>query len=503
MHDPHLHLLVDDHEIQHYTNLLRVINRPRKLDGPVLRCDQPWEGAQRLQAWGSVIRESDGTFRCWYWTMDNPTFDPDQATRGGYGYAESDDGIHWKKPDLGTIEFRGSRENNMFYTFSPEMVQCGDYNLADQRTGIPVFDEEGKELGLANHMDGFTVVRDDQEPDPEMRYKLFGNMQNHLMWNQQDRYRGLTDEEAMAALKVFGQYIDTSPDGIHWARRPRRFSPGKYGDYMMVGRDERNNEWLLNERTFGLGGRNAGLRRSKDPRKWPATTPMCFAPGPDTDFGRRQEWHGGITPFNYGNMDLGLLETWAVAGRGNGCELITHRDGQDWHRVEPGRLFLDNGPEGSFDYSLAWPTHNPPIRVNDELFIFYTCGGQRPAANQDNEMGIAVAIVGLDRFAGLAHARAEPGELLTKPMVIERPRLTLNIEALVNADVQLAVCSADGAVLPDYGFENSQIDIYADPFRCEARWKSKPDLSELVGKEIWLHFRIKGAAIYSYRFHDG
>jgi len=502
MHDPHLHLLVDDHEIQHYTNLLRVLNRPKKLEAPVIVPDQPWEATQRLQAWGSVLRETDGTFRCWYYSTDNPVFDPEQMTRGGYGYAESRDGIHWEKPDLGLIEFRGSKQNNMFYTFAPDKVQNGDYQLALQRSGIPMYDEQGVELGLANHMDGFTVVRDDTDPDPNQRYKLFGNMQNHLMWNQKDRYPGLTDEEAQAALTVFGQYIDTSPDGIRWSHTPKRFTPAKYGDYMMVTRDERNRQWLLNERTVGLAGRTAGMRASKDVWNWPATTPMCFAPGPDTDFARKHEWHAGMTPFNYGNMDLGLLEKWTNAGQGNGCELISHRDGQDWHRVEPGRMFLNTGPEGAFDHNMAWPTHNPPIRVGDNLHIYYTCSGMRPSADCDTPMGIAVAIIGVDRFAGLAHARAQPGELLTKPIVVEKPNLSLNVEGLLSPSVQVAVRAADGSFISGYEFDDSQIDLYRDPYRCAASWKTKRDLSELIGCEVWLHFRIQGAALYGYRFND-
>ena len=34
MHDPKLHLLVDDHEIQQYLHLERVVNKPRKRERP-------------------------------------------------------------------------------------------------------------------------------------------------------------------------------------------------------------------------------------------------------------------------------------------------------------------------------------------------------------------------------------------------------------------------------------------------------------------------------------
>ena len=46
----------------------------------------------------------------------SPTFRPGQDfdARGlRYAYAESDDGIRWRKPKLGLVEFRGSRDNNL------------------------------------------------------------------------------------------------------------------------------------------------------------------------------------------------------------------------------------------------------------------------------------------------------------------------------------------------------------------------------------------------------
>src|SRR5437870_3226388 len=101
--DPNLHLLVDDFEIRSATNLLRVLNKPSKHPQPVLTPDKPWEG-DRAQAWGSVIQEPDGLLRIWYFAF-NTERSTNELDRGGYAYAESRDGIHWSKPDLGVVEF--------------------------------------------------------------------------------------------------------------------------------------------------------------------------------------------------------------------------------------------------------------------------------------------------------------------------------------------------------------------------------------------------------------
>src|SRR5687767_2936919 len=180
LNDPGLHLFVDDHEIERATNLQRVVNRPKKHPGPVIISDQPWEG-DRAQAWGSVIQEPDGLLRIWYFAY-NSARRTDEPDRGGYAYAESRDGIQWVKPKLGVVEFRGSKENNLFYTFAPDGKNLIDEELAQRGTGLPALDEQGREIGMLNNADGLTVIRDDGDPDPQKRYKLIANMQDHRMW---------------------------------------------------------------------------------------------------------------------------------------------------------------------------------------------------------------------------------------------------------------------------------------------------------------------------------
>ncbi|MBM4076359.1 MAG: hypothetical protein FJ267_12055, partial [Planctomycetes bacterium] len=262
--DLELHLFVDDFEIEKSENVKRVVNRLKKHPTPVLVADQPWEG-DRAQAWGSVIVEPDGLLRMWYFAM-NTERRADELDRGGYAYAESRDGFHWSKPNLGVVEFRGSKANNLFYTCAPDGKNLVDEELARRNIGLPAVDESSNAIGVVNNLDGLTVVRDDDDPDPDRRYKLIANMQDHRMWAYayRDRYPNVSDEQMKQARMIIGQYLDTSPDGIHWKRTPRRVSHGAAGDYMMVMRDYRNQQWWLNERSSsGQGGRNAALRIGK------------------------------------------------------------------------------------------------------------------------------------------------------------------------------------------------------------------------------------------------
>ncbi|MFN0051308.1 MAG: hypothetical protein ACKV0T_03905 [Planctomycetales bacterium] len=499
--DADLHLFLNRDELAVVDDVAVQINRPKKHPGPVLIADRPWEG-ERAQAWGSVIVEPDGRLRMWYFAF-NTQRKPEELDRGGYAYAESRDGIHWDKPELGVVEFRGSKRNNLFYTCAPDGKNLVDEELARRNIGLPAISEEGNVIGVVNNLDGLTVVRDDDDPDPMRRYKLIANMQDHRMWAYAypAKYPNVTKADERQAATIIGQYLDTSPDGIHWARQPRRISHGAGGDYMMVLRDDRNRRWWLNERSAkGTGGRNAALRVGTNFTNW-SEPEIIFDNGPESEFGKLFEWHGGMTPFNYGNINLGLLERWPNVGLGAACELIWQPEGGTWQRVAPGVPFLDVGLEGDFDRLLAYPTHNAPIRLGDTLYIFYTGGGVKTNPQQGIPMSIGLATVRLDRFAGLGNWRSRRvGMVVTKPVTVTHPHLDVNVELLEATPLQVAIVASDGTPLPGFNFEESVMQYDSKNVYTRVHWKDRADLSSQTGQSIQLAFRVATAMLYSYRF---
>ena len=500
-HDPNLYLFLDDEHIHHKEHLILQMNKMAKHPTPILKADRPWEG-ERAQAWGSVIQEPSGLFRMWYFAF-NTERRWDELDRGGYCYAESWDGIHWEKPDLGLFNFRGSKRNNIFYLCNPNNEVLVDEELARRGLGLPAIDERGQQIGVINNLDGLTVVRDDDDPDPQRRYKLIANMQDHRMWAYAhlERYSNVTEQQQKESAKVFGQYVDTSPDGIHWARKPRRIFAARGGDYMMVTRDHRNREWWLNERAHDQGGRNASLRTSKDWKNW-SDLEVIFGRTSDPNFNKTFQWHGGITPFNYGQMNVGLLEKWPLSGRGADCELVAQREGGEWKRLFPGHAFMECGPEGAFDRVLAYPSHNSPGRMGDKLLFFYTGAGAKNHPRKGMPMAMGLATIGCDRFAGLAHWRNLPsGKVITKPLVVPGPHLAINVENLEHTPMRAAITDASGKAIPGYSFDDSRIELHLDHLYSWAQWRDKPDLTELVGQQVSLQLEVNGGILYSYRFY--
>ena len=70
--------------------------------------------------------EDGGLYRAWYRTDNDPSVivtpgggkpavDPVRYPDATTAYAESKDGIHWEKPDLGLFEIGGSRNNSAIW----------------------------------------------------------------------------------------------------------------------------------------------------------------------------------------------------------------------------------------------------------------------------------------------------------------------------------------------------------------------------------------------------
>jgi hypothetical protein len=117
-----------------HTNTVLSANKPEKRD-IVMIFDKPWEG--NGTDFFTIIKD-DNLYRMYYeaWGLN------DRPLNIRLCYAESRDGLHWEKPDLGIVEYNGSRENNIIIDKIP---------------------------------DNFTVMKD-QNPDcpPEMKYKAVG-----------------------------------------------------------------------------------------------------------------------------------------------------------------------------------------------------------------------------------------------------------------------------------------------------------------------------------------
>jgi hypothetical protein len=106
-------LLVDDYLIDRFEDGARLeLHHPTARE-VVVKQDQPWDGNN-----GSYYTAfKDGAlFRLYYLSYQVKTLPSDADSHTMYAcYAESKDGIHWNKPELGIIDHNGSKKNNIIW----------------------------------------------------------------------------------------------------------------------------------------------------------------------------------------------------------------------------------------------------------------------------------------------------------------------------------------------------------------------------------------------------
>ena len=88
-----------------------------------MKFDKPWEGP--FSGYCTVIKDGD-LYRLYYRGL--PKANPDGSDDESTCYAESTDGIHWSKPELGLFEVGGTRKNNVVWA-----------NDAPQQPQLPSF----------------------------------------------------------------------------------------------------------------------------------------------------------------------------------------------------------------------------------------------------------------------------------------------------------------------------------------------------------------------------
>ena len=98
-------MFLDDHDIAASSGLTRVIHPGRKHPDPVMPADRPWEHTLLI---GGTVRKEAELYRMWYESYS-------EATQYINLYAESDDGLNWRKPTLGMFpDFDGNLDNNIY-----------------------------------------------------------------------------------------------------------------------------------------------------------------------------------------------------------------------------------------------------------------------------------------------------------------------------------------------------------------------------------------------------
>ncbi len=280
-------LFLDDFVIGSMENLTRVLHHPQRYSGnPILTGTQSWEKWVIGVNGRSVLYDQESQeFRMWY-----GGYLIDEAYPRGIlfkvCYAVSADGIHWTRPNLGQVDWEGSRRNNI--------LRWGQ-----------------KWMRRPN------VMKDPGDPDPERRFKM----------TYVDILEGKT-----AITKGY------SRDGIRW-RLNGDEKPWFRGPHSanLLGWDPSLRQYVLYVRMPGFPN-SVGRTTSRDFITWSEPRRVL---APELEEGKHFK---GLAAFLYEDLYLGWL--WIFYGRRSAdAELVLSRDGIRWHRISPtGFLLLSRRP---------------------------------------------------------------------------------------------------------------------------------------------------------------
>ncbi len=440
-------------------------------DGQILiKPDQPWEldpqGEHRIGLYSSVMKE-DGRIRVWY-DIGRGVGSPEIRV----AYAESEDGIHFTKPQLDLHEVDGSTANNVV--------------ISGQRTA------------------GAAVWIDPQAP-PQHRYKTqtkvypSGLLQMHssadgIHWNP------------FAALKL--GHVDTQSI-IFWEPRLER--------YLLFTR-----LWLDN---LDKANRYRTVRRleSTDLKNWQQERVVVQPDEHDLQLHERSQprtpvdfYGGGV--FNYDQADRAYVMfvqsswfwmDWDQRGLGPATidvQLAVSRDAETFERVGDRRPFLSLGPEGRWDSRFIWAMPNP-VHMGDELWIYYVASNRDHSRNSDIDpaageelSGIGRAVMRLDGFVSV-EAGYRAGQFTTPPIRFSGDRLELNVDAAGGGSVQIELLDEQGEPIPGFRKDDA-LPIARNSVNMPVAWKDNPDLGALAGRPIRLRVHMTNASLFAFQFQQ-
>ena len=464
-------LFVDDLVIESVENVARTWHEPKRAnDQPLMKTDRPWEHVAyfTLAGWQVVRDPKDGLFKCWYQDWNKPEIKPGETAMGdsilNILYAESEDGINWRKPSLGIHKVEGHDTN---------IVIPNAYNVG--------------------------ILLDSQEDDPNKRWKMIFT-------------------RFLPGGDVCGVTAATSGDGIHWDELEDRPCMGRQGsrldDVVLLRYDPFGRIYTMTTRSYDMYAVYRNLkspelnhwtlpyypldwRRMNKRRIWQSESsdllhwsePYAILAPEDGEDGLDETYYG-MFAFNAGNMTLGFLNIFPYVSNTMYARLVYSRNGKTWNHLNKRQAFLAPRGEGAWDAYMANIT-SAPIEMGDELWVYYGgssnhhdwwCTGARegvkaPEATDMSlvQYGLGLAKLRLDGYVSLDAGYERPGILITRCLISDGSNLQVNVCCKKEGSIAAEIVDVNDEVVP--GFSRKECDVFTgDDVRHTFSWQGITDI---------------------------
>lgn len=425
-------LFLDEYFIESSAELRREVEMPRRDDSipnPLVTGKE--DGC--FQPYLSVLQEGD-RFRLWYGRHTDAL----DSNRSRIGYAESTDGIHWKRPmqilgDPGPIQFG---------------VSVVDASLAMPK--VPYHYVYGW------HIDGW--------------FSLAGSPDG-LKWTPLDPSRVLRHSHDISGL-----YYD--PARKRFIATMSVYRPGY--------------DWM-DKRRVTMHSLSADLKTWSVPH-------YVLLPVTGVDDGETQ-FYGMDGYLARGRTLVGMVKVLrddlkaddppdpADAYGVGYTALAWSHDGVHWLRDTT--HFFDPDPrKGAWDHAHAWIDEQVP--VGDEVYLYYGGYARGHKVNRFEERQIGLVRMKRDRYVARV-ADEHPGVLRTVPFTFTGDSFTINANAK-GGSIRAQVLDEKGQPVPRFAYEDCA-PVSTDAVDAPVRWKAKT--STLKGKTVQIEIALTKARLYA------
>ncbi|MCC6697206.1 MAG: hypothetical protein IT365_16380 [Candidatus Hydrogenedentes bacterium] len=402
---------------------------------PLITRDKPWEGTGPHMG-GTVLRDlQDGLYKMWYSVWNSHAYYNKLPFSYNVCYAESEDGLAWRKPNLGVFEYEGSTDNNCI-RLGTDKTQNIDVCLNPLPGRYP-----GKYLAIHNQKGGVFVS---------------------------------SSEDG----KTFTRMVETPAIEYH---------SDTHNNFVY---DEVRDLWFLFCRPRSWAGdhrRRVSVQQSPDLAHWTHETTILVPT--ETDL---PEFYG-MTVFRRGDLFFGALQTYDRVTGFMQAELAWSGDGYRWTQLPKHPSWVERGPEGAWDHGMAMVAESPVIE--GEAMRFYYGGFPLPHdTKEENVCAIGLMTAELDRLVGLRQSASEPGLVLTRTLDVRGKRLTLN--ARVTGSIRAELRYGNNKTLDGRSFDDCD-PLTATGFANEITWKGK-SIGEVQEPEVQILFKLDDAELFTF-----
>ncbi len=490
-------LFVDDYLIEKNSGLELKLHSPtpREIVLDYTR-DSPWDGT--TSGYPTVFRDGD-VIRMYYMAVNVISEDAkDIVPRPVVAcYAESRDGIHWVRPVLGLIEYNGSKQNNIVWT-GPNLdnfTPFKDSNPACPPTELykAVAAGPGGLLALKS-MDGlhWSYLSD----KPIITQGKF-DTQNNAFWDPRRGHYWCYIRDFHHGKQPVTERRRTSREGEN--------SPQKSGDRVT---------------TAAAGIRDIRVATSPDFRTWSEPKPIEFVDSPDEPLYTNQIRPYGRAPHlflgfpsryierNFSESALRTLPD--QKHRENRMSLspryglaitdglfMASRDGVTFRRwneafVRPGPERKDNWLYGDGFQGLGLietPADDPTAPNELSLYV---------GEDHWKKPRLRRFTLRVDGFVSL-HSSAKPGEIVSKPLIFEGNRLSLNFATSAVGSVLVELQDSNGTPIRGFALDDCD-ELFGDTLNRSVTWNDSGDVGRLANLPVRIRMVVNDGDVYSFQF---